>query len=69
MRRDIQCVHLFADQLGASHFAKVRTELLPANFAPPAPPLLVSAPFEAVRFGIAIATEKFPPLTLAGPLA
>jgi hypothetical protein len=37
----MQYVRLFADQVGDSHFAKVTTELSPANFAPPAPPLLV----------------------------
>ncbi len=48
--RDFQYVRLFSDKSGDSHFAEVRADLAPANFAPPAPPLLVSAPFESARF-------------------
>lgn len=42
-------VHLFADGLGDSHFAEVSLELTPADFAPPAPPLLLSPGFPAAR--------------------
>lgn len=37
------------DEVGESHFEDVRTELTPVNFAPPAPPLHLSAAFAAER--------------------
>jgi quercetin dioxygenase-like cupin family protein len=46
----MQYARLFADERGDSHVAMVHFELMAANFALPAPPLLVSEPFDAVRF-------------------
>ncbi|MBV9173535.1 MAG: hypothetical protein JOZ81_26015 [Chloroflexi bacterium] len=40
-------VRLFADAAGESHFEDVRAELAPADFAPPAPPLLLSPAMRA----------------------
>jgi hypothetical protein len=42
-------VRLFADQAGESHFEDVSAELVPVDFAPPAPPLHLSAAFPAAR--------------------
>lgn len=47
---ELQYLRLFADESGDSHFVEACVELVPGNFAPPAPPLLVSTAFEAVRF-------------------
>ncbi|HET8630324.1 MAG TPA: hypothetical protein VFL91_23135 [Thermomicrobiales bacterium] len=38
---------LYADAEGESHFEEVATDLLPVDFAPPAPPLQVAALFPA----------------------
>ena len=43
-------VRVYADAAGASHFEDVEVGLAPADFAPPAPPLGVSAPEPASRF-------------------
>ena len=43
-------VRLFADPAGETHFEEVNVELTPADFAPPAPPLHLSAAFPASRF-------------------
>ncbi len=40
---------LFADERGESHFDEVEVALEPVDFAPPAPPLQVAAPFPAAR--------------------
>jgi quercetin dioxygenase-like cupin family protein len=48
-RLEAPYVRLFADDAGESHFADVRTELVPSDFAPPAPPLHLSAAFRAER--------------------
>lgn len=39
---------LYADAEGESHFEEVATDLLPVDFAPPAPPLQVAALFPAM---------------------
>ena len=43
----LECVRLFADSDGESHFAPLDIELTSADFAPPAPPLEVSEIVEA----------------------
>ena len=43
----MNCVRVFSDLNGESHFDDVAITLTEANFAPPAPPLLVSAAIEA----------------------
>jgi quercetin dioxygenase-like cupin family protein len=50
LRLEASYVRLFADQAGESHFEDARTELAPADFAPPAPPLHLSPAFPAARF-------------------
>jgi hypothetical protein len=40
---------LYADAEGESHFEEVETDLLPVDFAPPAPPLQVATLFPAAR--------------------
>jgi Cupin domain len=47
--RTIDLVRLYADQTGESHFDDERLETAAAEFAPPAPPVAVSAPTEARR--------------------
>lgn len=41
---------LYADEDGESHFADVDVKLEPVDFAPPAPPLDLSEPYQAERF-------------------
>ena len=48
-------VRLFADEQGESHFEEVEVELGPVDFAPPAPPLHVTALFPAARCGLVCA--------------
>jgi hypothetical protein len=50
-------LRLFTDQSGESHFEDVSTELAPANFAPPAPPLHLSPALAAERFVFLAAPE------------
>ena len=40
-------VRVYADERGESHFDEVEVELIPRDFAPPAPPLRVAALFPA----------------------
>ncbi|MHA1951008.1 MAG: hypothetical protein ACW987_14180 [Candidatus Thorarchaeota archaeon] len=42
---------LYSDENGETHFEDVEIELLPVDFAPPAPPLNLSALIEAKRYG------------------
>jgi hypothetical protein len=56
-RRAAAYVRLFADQAGESHFEDLRADLAPANFAPPAPPLHLSAAFPAERLVFLAAPE------------
>jgi hypothetical protein len=45
----IGLVRLYADQAGESHFSDEQLETAAADFAPPAPPVAVSAPTQAKR--------------------
>lgn len=47
----MEFTRLFTDENGETHFEDVEIELLPVDFAPPAPPLNLSAFKEAKRFG------------------
>lgn len=46
----MQYVRLYADAAGESHFEDVQVQLFPVNFAPPAPPMDISAPIQASQF-------------------
>lgn len=41
---------LYADEAGESHVEELDASFIPVEYAPPAPPLNVSAPIEAERF-------------------
>jgi quercetin dioxygenase-like cupin family protein len=56
-RLEAHYIRLVADQAGELHFADVRTALAPADFAPPAPLLHLSAGFAAERFVFLAAPE------------
>ncbi len=43
-------VRIYADEAGESHFADVEVSLVPVDYAPPAPPLHLSAPTPARAF-------------------
>ncbi len=45
-------IRLYCDAEGESHFEEVETDLTPVEFAPPSPPLNVSAPFPAANFAL-----------------
>lgn len=47
----MRCIRVYADDEGESHFEDIEIELTPANFAPPAPPLNLSAFKPARRYG------------------
>ena len=42
---------VFTDEYGETHFEDIKIELLPVDFAPPAPPLNLSELKEAKKFG------------------
>lgn len=46
---EMQCVHLYSDPSGESHFKVMDIELTPEVYAPPAPPEEVSRPIAARR--------------------
>jgi hypothetical protein len=46
----IRCPRLFADAAGESRFDEVEVDLSPSDFAPPAPPMDMSAPVPAGQF-------------------
>ncbi len=46
----IRCVRLFADTAGESRFDEVEVSLAPTDFAPPVPPMDLSAPVPASQF-------------------
>ena len=48
--RRIEYVQIYSDTDGESHFREVTATLAAMNFAPPAPPLIVSAPIPADQF-------------------
>jgi hypothetical protein len=41
----MECVRIFSDTAGESHFDDVEIELVETSYAPPAPPFFVSLPF------------------------
>ena len=45
----MNCLRIFSDASGESHFDEVDITLASTNFAPPAPPFLVSEPAAAER--------------------
>ena len=45
----MKVTRIWADEAGTSHFEDIDVELTSIDFAPPAPPLDVSAPFPAER--------------------
>jgi len=57
--RKVGYVRLFTDERGESHFADVELDLEPSEFAPPAPPLHVTALFPATRCGFLCASAEW----------
>lgn len=51
MPTTLSYLRLYADEAGESHFAPLRIEVTPRNFAPPAPPFSVSELVPASRHG------------------
>ena len=51
-QKSVSIVRVYADSLGESHFEDVSWDLVEAEFAPPAPPLLVSEFMRSTAFGI-----------------
>jgi hypothetical protein len=51
----VKCMRIYADAQGESHWGEVEVELKPTNYAPPAPPLHVSASTPATRYVLASA--------------
>ena len=47
----MEFTRVFTDEYGETHFEDVKIELLPVDFAPPAPPLNLSELKEAKKFG------------------
>ncbi len=47
----MEYTRLFTDEFGETHFEDIKIELLPVDFAPPAPPLNLSELKEAKKFG------------------
>jgi hypothetical protein len=47
----VSYVRLFVDEQGESHFDEIDVELVPADFAPPAPPLNIGTLFPAAWCG------------------
>ena len=45
----VKCLRIYSDAQGESHFGEVEVELKLTNYAPPAPPIGVSAPLPAAR--------------------
>ncbi len=50
MPNPVNCVRLYADQDGESHFEDFEIELTSIQYAPPAPPLEISEPIDAKQF-------------------
>jgi hypothetical protein len=51
MATTLTYLRLYSDTTGESHFAPVQVEVIPRNFAPPAPPFSVSEFTPASRHG------------------
>ena len=47
----MEFTRVFTDEYGETHFEDIEIELLPVDFAPPAPPLNLSELKEAKKFG------------------
>ena len=47
----MEFTRLYTDEYGETHFEDIKIELLPVDFAPPAPPLNLSELKEAKKFG------------------
>ena len=47
----MEFTRVFTDEYGETHFEDIKIELLPVDFAPPAPPLNLSELKEAKKFG------------------
>jgi hypothetical protein len=58
-KRQASSVRLFADEQGESHFEEIEVELVPVDFAPPAPPLHLAALFPATRCGFVYAPAEW----------
>lgn len=56
----MRMIRLYADELGESHFEDVEVGLTEKIFAPPAPALGVSAPFETRKMVIVHIPAHFP---------
>jgi len=50
MPKPIKCMRLFADDVGESHFEETEIDMSSVQYAPPAPPLEISAATEATQF-------------------
>lgn len=48
----MRCMRIYADTSGESHFSEVEFELMPTEFAPPAPPLYLSSIMPATGFAL-----------------
>jgi hypothetical protein len=48
----MRITRLYADPAGTSHFEEVEAELTAVDFAPPAPPLELTAPVTCSRFAL-----------------
>lgn len=48
----MKCTRLYCDEAGESHFEDIEIELHEVDFAPPAPPMLLSAYTDASRFAL-----------------
>ncbi|UCC17337.1 MAG: hypothetical protein JSU58_01995, partial [Dehalococcoidales bacterium] len=47
---NMKYIRIYADDAGESHFEDIEVELIPVNFAPPAPPLNLSSFIPATQF-------------------
>lgn len=50
MPSPVQCVRLFADENGDSHFVDIEFSMAEIQYAPPAPALEISEPTDATKF-------------------
>jgi len=53
-RLEMKYTKIFADQKGESHFKDVEIKLEPTDFAPPAPPLMLSQFSPATRYAFSV---------------
>ena len=51
-QKSVTIIRVYADSLGESHFEDISWEMVEADFAPPAPPLLTSKFIDSSAFGI-----------------